>query len=217
MHATKDRVESDTSTVCLLNILVRVHNHYTRWTLVWWILVGLRCNRTPSYCARSYTEVLPAGCWNDASRPQFRKIKCPKVLINRRFKIPHLIEGGKRIDISMWYSLFYFSWERTAKSIQTVQWRIRREQSACGTDTEKKKCGREAAELIPFAYWAQSSAVFPGQIKDLGLLLLRYLKNIFFFFYMNRKIDLSVYPIRFRVWYLKKNRFHSTFDSKNCA
>ena len=47
----------------------------------------------------------------------------------------------------------------------------------------KKKCGREAAELIPFAYWAQSSAVFPGQIKDLGLLLLRYLKKIFFFLY----------------------------------
>lgn len=33
----------------------------------------------------------------------------------------------------------------------------------------KKKCGGEAAELIPFASWAQSSAVFPGQIKDLGL------------------------------------------------
>jgi hypothetical protein len=26
----------------------------------------------------------------------------------------------------------------------------------------------EGAELIPFAYWAQSSAVFPGQIKDFG-------------------------------------------------
>lgn len=34
----------------------------------------------------------------------------------------------------------------------------------------KKKCGGEAAELIPFASWAQSSAVFPGQILDLGLL-----------------------------------------------
>ncbi|WOG81068.1 hypothetical protein DCAR_0100213 [Daucus carota subsp. sativus] len=33
-----------------------------------------------------------------------------------------------------------------------------------------KKVGGEAAELIPFASWAQSSAVFPGQIKDLGLL-----------------------------------------------
>ncbi|GJR07435.1 NADH dehydrogenase subunit 2 [Tanacetum coccineum] len=33
-----------------------------------------------------------------------------------------------------------------------------------------RKFGEEAAELIPFASWAQSSAVFPGQIKDLGLL-----------------------------------------------
>ncbi|GKF37974.1 hypothetical protein Tco_0114732 [Tanacetum coccineum] len=33
-----------------------------------------------------------------------------------------------------------------------------------------RKFGGEAAELIPFASWAQSSAVFPGQIKDLGLL-----------------------------------------------
>ncbi|KAK1431961.1 hypothetical protein QVD17_08790 [Tagetes erecta] len=32
--------------------------------------------------------------------------------------------------------------------------------SACGTGTEKRKFGGEAAELIPFASWAQSSAVF---------------------------------------------------------
>jgi hypothetical protein len=46
---------------------------------------------------------------------------------------------------------------------------------------KKYKCGGEEAELIPFASWAQSSAVFPGQIKDLGLLatLLNY-KNPFF-------------------------------------
>lgn len=48
----------------------------------------------------------------------------------------------------------------------------------------KKKCGGEAAELIPFASWAQSSAVFPGQIKDLGLLatLLNYIKKEIFCF-----------------------------------
>lgn len=54
----------------------------------------------------------------------------------------------------------------------------------------RKKCGGEAAELIPFASWAQSSAVFPGQIKDLGLFAT--LLN-----YINRKIDPSIYPIRF--------------------
>jgi hypothetical protein len=77
MHATNLKIEIHQSTVYLLNILV---NHYTRWTLVWWIEVGLRCNRTPSYCARSYTEVLPAGCWNDASRATAY--------------VPHLIIGG---------------------------------------------------------------------------------------------------------------------------
>ena len=76
-----------------------------------------------------------------------------------------------------------------------------------------------ARELIPFASWAQSSAVFPGQIKDLGLLatLLNYRNLFFLVIYMNRKIDPSIYPIRFPFLYLKKNRFHSTFDSKNCA
>jgi len=65
-----------------------------------------------------------------------------------------------------------------------------------------RKFGGEAAELIPFASWAQSSAVFPGQIKDLGLLatLLYYIKKSIFCFsniviYMNRKIDPSIYPI----------------------
>ncbi|KAI5664326.1 hypothetical protein M9H77_23649 [Catharanthus roseus] len=52
--------------------------------------------------------------------------------------------------------------------------RIRGEQSTngvrsvCGPGTKKKKCGGEAAELIPFASWAQSSVVLPSQIKDFG-------------------------------------------------
>ena len=62
-----------------------------------------------------------------------------------------------------------------------------------------RKFGGEAAELIPFASWAQSSAVFPGQIKDLGLLatLLHYKNPFFLVIYINRKIDPSIYPIRF--------------------
>jgi hypothetical protein len=186
MHATKDRVESDTSTVYSISLYESTITTRDEPS-VWWIEVGLRCNRTPSYCARSYTEVLPAGCWNDASRASIQKGEGPKSR-DRGLWIPHLIGGGKRIDISIWQYLFFFSWERTAKSIWTVQWRIRGEQSAngarsaCGTGTEKKKCGGEAAELIPFASWAQSSAVFPGQIKDLGLLatLLNYINSIFF-------------------------------------
>ena len=55
----------------------------------------------------------------------------------------------------------------------------------------KKSVEEEQPELSPFASWAQSSAVFPGQIKDLGLFAT--LLN-----YINRKIDPSIYPIRFR-------------------
>lgn len=60
------------------------------------------------------------------------------------------------------------------------QWRAKRMRNGHGK--KEKKFGGEAAELIPFASWAQSSAVFPGQIKDLGLLatLLNY-RNPFFF------------------------------------
>jgi len=95
----------------------------------------------------------------------------------QRWLIPHLIWGGKRIDISMWYSPFHFRWERTAKSIRTLQWRNKRRAKRQWRAKrmrkghgEIKKCGGEAAELIPFASWAQSSALFPGQIKDLGLI-----------------------------------------------
>jgi hypothetical protein len=35
---------------------------------------------------------------------------------------------------------------------------------------EIKKCGGEAVKLIPFASYAHNSALFPGQIKDLGLI-----------------------------------------------
>lgn len=35
--------------------------------------------------------------------------------------------------------------------------------------TQRKISVKETG-LIPFASWAQSSVVFPGQIKDLGLL-----------------------------------------------
>ncbi|GER39006.1 NADH dehydrogenase subunit 2 [Striga asiatica] len=49
MHATKDRVESDTSTVYSISLYestITTRDEPSVWT--------------PSYCARSYTEVLPA-------------------------------------------------------------------------------------------------------------------------------------------------------------
>lgn len=90
--------------------------------------------------------VLPAGCWNDASRVSIQK---------GGLQIPHLIGGGKRIDISMWYSPFYFSWERTAKSIRTVQWRIRGEQSANGARSAWLKERTDSVE------WVEHSSTNP--------------------------------------------------------
>lgn len=82
MHATKDRVESDTSTIYSISLY---ESTITTRDEPWFgeLKFALGVNRTPSYCARSYTEVLPAGCWNDASRdgPGFRKMKGPKVEI----------------------------------------------------------------------------------------------------------------------------------------
>lgn len=99
------------------------------------------------------------------------------------------------------------------------QWRAKRMRNGHGKKERSVEGGRRSVGLIPFASWAQSSAVFPGQIKDLGLLatLLNYINPFSLVIYMNRKIDPSIYPIRFRFGYLKNNRFHSTFDSKNCA
>ena len=121
-------------------------------------------------------------------------------------------ESTSRCDTA--FSILF--WERTAKSIRTVQWRIRGEQSAngarsaCGTGTEKRKFGGEAAELIPFASWAQSSAVFPGQKRIWGFLL-RYftIKRLFLVIYIKRKIDPSIlsdfyFYIEKRIYFIQR-------------
>lgn len=61
------------------------------------------------------------------------------------------IESDRHLDV---IEPFLFSWERTAKSIQTIQWRIRRERIACRLDT-KKISGREAAKLIPNTWYSE--------------------------------------------------------------
>jgi len=99
--------------------LVRVRNHCTRWTWVWWIKVGPRCNKTPSYSARSYTEVLPAGCLLGRREPagtrRYPPVRVPSSSLDQLINmdkgtegITHIIGDGERIDISMWYSLFPF-------------------------------------------------------------------------------------------------------------
>ncbi|KAH0969373.1 hypothetical protein GBA52_028743 [Prunus armeniaca] len=97
----------------------------------------LECNRTPSYCARSYTEVLPAGCWNDASRagPRFRKMKGQKLVKNGEVHPNRPMKNKEESEAPM------------AREAHAE--RARRKKSV----EEKKQ-----PELIPFASWAQSSA-----------------------------------------------------------
>ena len=145
MHATKDRVESDTKTVYSISlyestITTRDEPWFGELKLALGVIgLPVTARNRILRCSPPVVGTTRAGPGLNSERWRVRK--------NRGLKIPHLIGGGKRIDISMWYSLFYFSWERTAKSIRTVQWRIRGEQSAngarsaCGTGTEKKKCG----------------------------------------------------------------------------
>ncbi|KAJ8746984.1 hypothetical protein K2173_012843 (mitochondrion) [Erythroxylum novogranatense] len=84
--------------------------------------VGLRCNRTPSYCARSYTEVLPAGCWNDASRarPRFRKMKGQKVEI-RGYKFPISLEAENESTSRFENTFFYFTHAERARRKISVE------------------------------------------------------------------------------------------------
>jgi hypothetical protein len=149
MHATKDRVESETSTVYSISLY---ESTITTRDEPWFgeLKFALGVKKKDSQLLRAIVywgaprrllERREPGLHSERWRVQ-TKVKIGGL------KIPHLIGGGKRIDISMWYSLFYFSWERTAKSIRTVQWRIRGEQSAngarsaCERGTEKKKkCG----------------------------------------------------------------------------
>lgn len=97
MHATKERVESDTSTVYSISlyestITTRDEPWFGELKLALGV-IGLPVTARD----RILRGVDKPGCWNDASRagPRFRKMK------GQRLQIPHLIGGGKRIDISM--------------------------------------------------------------------------------------------------------------------
>ncbi|KAL4271122.1 hypothetical protein AHAS_AhasUnG0022000 [Arachis hypogaea] len=72
MHATKDRVESDTSTVYSISLY---ESTITTRDEPWFgeLKLALGVKGLPVTAARSYTEVLPAGCWNDASRASIQK------------------------------------------------------------------------------------------------------------------------------------------------
>lgn len=63
----------------------------------------------------------------------------------------------------------------------------------------RRKGSLEEKQPSSFPSLPGPKAVFPGQIKDLGLLatLLHYKNPFFLVIYINRKIDPSIYPIRF--------------------
>lgn len=100
MHATKDRVESDTSTVYSISsyestITTRDERRFGELKLALGV-IGL-----PVTAHDRILRCSPPVVGTTRAGPQFIKIKGCLVTINRRLKIPHLIEGGKRIDISM--------------------------------------------------------------------------------------------------------------------
>ncbi|KAK7375818.1 hypothetical protein VNO78_35129 [Psophocarpus tetragonolobus] len=77
MHATKDRVESETSTVYSISLYESTIT-----------------TRDEPWCSPPVVGTTRAG-------PPFRKMKGPNESQKRGLQIPHLIGGGKRIDISM--------------------------------------------------------------------------------------------------------------------
>jgi hypothetical protein len=101
MHATKDRVESDTSTVYSISldesiITTRDEPWFGELKLA---LGGLGLPVTARdrilRCSPPVVGTTRAGPGLDSER--FRALK----YIKRGLQIPHLIGGGKRIDISM--------------------------------------------------------------------------------------------------------------------
>ncbi|KAE9584247.1 hypothetical protein Lalb_Chr00c29g0407931 (mitochondrion) [Lupinus albus] len=100
MHATKDRVESETSTVYSISLYEStITTRDEPWFGELKLALGVK-KRTPSYCAR-ILRCSPPVVGTTRAGPPFRKMKGPNKSQNRGLHIPHLIGGGKRIDISM--------------------------------------------------------------------------------------------------------------------
>ncbi|KAJ8429565.1 hypothetical protein Cgig2_010278 [Carnegiea gigantea] len=142
LHATKDRVESDTSTIYSIfsyesTTITRDEIWFGELKLAFGVIgLLITVHDRILRCSPLVVRTMRAG-------PQFINIKGCLAIINRRFKIPHLIEGGKRIDISLW--------ERTVKSIQTNRpMKNKKRAKRMQNRHRKKKCGREAVKLIPF-------------------------------------------------------------------
>lgn len=101
MHATKDRVESDTSTVYSISL---VESTITTRDEPWFGeskfalgVIGLPVTARDRILRCSPPRLLER---REPGRAWIQKDEGPQS-INRGLQIPHLIGGGKRIDISM--------------------------------------------------------------------------------------------------------------------
>ena len=100
MHATKDRVESDTSTVYSISLY---ESTITTRDEPWFgeLKLALGVKGLPVTARDRILRCSPPVVGTTRAGPQFRKMKGPNKSQNRGLQIPHLIGGGKRIDISM--------------------------------------------------------------------------------------------------------------------
>lgn len=172
MHPTKDRVESDTSNVYSISLYESTIT--TRDEPLFGELklanggLGLPVTARDRIlrCSPPVVGTTRAGPENKSR--------------NRGNKIPHLIGGGKRIDISIFKYLFYSRWERTAKSIRIVQSRKRGDKKKRAKRMQNGHGEKEVwRRTSSFPLLPGPKAVFPGLLKDLGLLATR---NPFFDF-----------------------------------
>ncbi|QHN82242.1 NADH-ubiquinone oxidoreductase chain [Arachis hypogaea] len=100
MHATKDRVESDTSTVYSISLY---ESTITTRDEPWFgeLKLALGVKGLPVTARDRILRCSPPVVGTTRAGPPFRKMKGPNKGQNRGLQMPHLIGGGKRIDISM--------------------------------------------------------------------------------------------------------------------
>ncbi|KAA0043458.1 NADH-ubiquinone oxidoreductase chain 2 [Cucumis melo var. makuwa] len=148
MHAPKDRVESDTSTVYSISLY---ESTITTRDEPWFGELKLAPRSgvigLPVTARDRILRCSPPVVGTTRAGPRFRKIQGQK---------PLKLELGKNGEVHP---------NRPMKNKRRTkgQWRAKR---MAGTDTDPNQCGEELIWSLIFSPWAQSSAVFPGQIKD---------------------------------------------------
>lgn len=143
--------------------------------------------------------MLPAGCWNDASRASIQKDEGTEVTnspshwgrkTNRHLDViqPFLFSLGKNGEV---HPNRPMKNKRRAKR----QWRAKRMRNGHG---EKISLEEKQPSSFPSLPGPKAVQCFLAKSRIWGFLLRYIYRNHFFLvIYMNRKIDPSIYPIRF--------------------